>query len=148
MILPLHIKYRELRILPNQPKIWQHLATRTDLSKNIRDVCLMTPNDRRDQRLPLTLNEAQFVKNLGIPSDPQTEMIQALSRFESLTSFACLEFGQHCQFTEEVFGALTNCHKLSELILGKIGSTSHRLKPESSVSICFFCQTVGISLTY
>ena len=38
MIIPNHIEYRELEIRVDHPEIWQHLATRVDLAKNVRSV--------------------------------------------------------------------------------------------------------------
>ena len=136
MILLNHIRYRELQIRVNRSEIWKHLATRTDLSKNIRKVYLIVATDHRHERLPFPSSkphgQATFL------AEDIHYVIQTLSHFESMTSFTWMGSRYRCPFIEEILGALTHCHKLVELVLGDICPRigRDRLNPESLAPNC------------
>ncbi|KAF9462820.1 hypothetical protein BDZ94DRAFT_1260400 [Collybia nuda] len=92
LIIPRHIQYRELHLGPDgqTSSLWNHLAERKDLAKNIREVRL-TSMDRKWEIRPTTL----------VPScDDQSEnernqersFIQAFQNFEKLE---CFTWKQH-----------------------------------------------------
>ena len=74
MIIPNHIEYRELEIRVDHPEIWQHLATRVDLAKNVRSVRITTSSKGLSS---LTLANFHEEANTTL-EDPSLEMLTAL----------------------------------------------------------------------
>ena len=138
MVIPNHIEYRELKVRVDRPEIWQHLATRADLAKNIRSVRIMrqiTSGRGRPSSTLTNLNE-ETKANLESLEGPSPEMLKALSNFKSLQRFTWIGNSGSPVLPDSVYKILVRYQELQEVKLWQLSSRLDRLTPESSVLHC------------
>ena len=134
LVIPNHIEYRELKVRVDHPEIWQHLATRADLAKNIRSVRIMRQiTSRGRSSLTLTNFNKEAKANLESLQDPSPEMLAALSNFKSLQRFTWIGNSGSSVLPDSVFKILLGCPELQEVKLWQLSSRLDRLTTESSV---------------
>jgi hypothetical protein len=131
MVIPNHIEYRELKVRVNHPKIWQHLATRADLAKNIRSVRITSSRERSSSTLTDFNEEAKA--NLESLGGPSPEMLTALSNFKSLQRFMWIGNSGSSVLPDSVFKILVGCQALQEVKLWQLSPRLDQLATESSV---------------
>ena len=135
MVIPNHIEYRELKVRADHPEIWQHLATRADLAKNIRSVRIMRQITSSRERSPSTLtgSNKKAKANLESLEHPSPEMLTALSNFKSLQRFTWIGNSGSSVLPDSVFKIFVGCPELQEVKLWQLSSRLDRLTTESSV---------------
>ena len=135
MVIPNHIEYRELKVRIDHAEVWQHLAARADLAKNIRSVRIMRQITSNIKRSSTTLTD--FVEegnaNLASPEDRSPEMLRALSNFKSLQRFTWIGNSGSSILLADVFKILIGCQELQEVKLWQLSPRSDQLTTESSV---------------
>lgn len=80
IVAPHHTQYRILRVRGTSPDVWAHLARRSDLARNLREVHILEPNNVRapPDRIPTTLIDGHLDMNLS--NADETARIQNLCR--------------------------------------------------------------------
>jgi len=135
MVIPNHIEYGELKVRVDHPEIWQRLATRADLAKNIRSVRIMRKITSSRGRLSSTLTDSneEAKANLESLEDPSPEMLAALSNFKSLQRFTWIGNSGSSVLPDSVYKILVGCQELKEVKLWPLSSRLDQLTTESSV---------------
>jgi hypothetical protein len=135
MVIPNHIEYRELKVRADHPEIWQHLATRADLAKNIRSVRIMKQitSSRGRSFSTLTGLNKKAKANLESLEHPSPEMLTALSNLKSLQRFTWIGNSGSSVLPDPVFKILVGCPELQEVKLWQLSSRLDRLTTQSSV---------------
>ena len=135
LIIPNHIEYRALKVRIDHPEIWQHLATRADLAKNIRSVRIMRQitGSRGPSSSTLTNFNEEATANLESRERPSPEMLTALSNFKSLQRFTWIGNCASSVLPDSVFKILLGCPELQEVKLWQLSSRIDQLTTESSV---------------
>jgi hypothetical protein len=138
LVIPNHIEYRELKVRVDHPEIWQYLATRADLAKNIRSVRIMKQITSSSGRSSLTLTDLneEAKANLESLEHPSPEMLTALSNFKSLQRFTWIGNSGSSVLPDSVFKILVGCPELQEVKLWQLSSRLDQLTTESSVLQC------------
>jgi len=134
MVIPNHIEYRELKIRINRPEIWQHLATRVDLTKNIRSVRILGHGTKSKEQFPSTLTNVTEEVEAKLPmEDPPPEMFTALSNCKSLRRFTWVGNAGSSVLPNSIFQILVGCQGLQEVKLWQVSPPLDHFTPESSV---------------
>lgn len=129
--IPEHLEYRVVRIRHILPKLWVHLARRTDLSRNIRELHICNHDNRTAPDLvPSTLIDAQLdevaVMQGSERADPVYRMVvnmcQAIQHMKNLELFAweCRPSHQYMQrdfYEEAILRVLAQSSSLKHLLL-------------------------------
>lgn len=128
IVAPHHTQYRILRVRSSYPNIWAHLARRSDLARNLREVHIHEPNSVQvpQDRIPTTLIDQHLDKDLS--NADETVRIQnmrcALSHMQRLRVFtwSCILPGaqrptSHPTHENAVLAAVVNLPELSKVSL-------------------------------
>jgi hypothetical protein len=116
LIIPDHIEYRILYTHLSRGYLWDHLAIRADLAKNIRRIQFR--KDGEGELYPVTL--------CPVPKDSHniasSKIIEAFQNFTSLESLAWPVGPYFCNPTlpKHIFSSLLQFQNLEELRLGQI----------------------------
>ena len=125
LIIPAHTEYRIIRVRGKMMSMWAHLARRSDLARNIREIHLCEPdNYRSPDRYPTALLSAdQSIAPVSKEDQRIAHMCQALMHMNRLEEFEWCwnsKFGRptfKSVHEAQIFNALSRCKSLRRLRL-------------------------------